>query len=108
MEVRDPRDGVVIATMYGELDLAGADLVVAVVRVAMDYGRVLLLLDLRGLEFLDTSVIRVLYEAHLLARSQGGQVVLVSPQPEVRRTIEALGLTDLPVSDDRRSLGALA
>jgi anti-sigma B factor antagonist len=51
--------------------------------------------DLSGVTFFDSSSIAVLVEAHRLAPSRGGELVIVSPSPACRRVFDILGLGDV-------------
>ncbi len=107
MDVSEVPGGRVIATLYGGLGVHFADQVRDVLTAAIPYGRPALFLDLRDVEFIDVAGARVLHQSHLLAQWRGGRLVLVSPQPTIRQTIGLLGLTDIPITDDRSVLGHL-
>lgn len=107
MDVSEVPGGRVIATLYGGLGVHFADQVRDVLTAAIPYGRPALFLDLRDIQFIDVADARVLHQSHLLAQWRGGRLVLVSPQPTIRQTIELLGLTDIPITDDRSVLGDL-
>ena len=107
MDVSEEPGDRVIATLYAELGIDFADQVCDVLTAAIPFGRPALFLDLRDVEFLDMAGARVLYRSHLLAQWRGGRLVLVSPQPTIRQTIGLLGLTDIPITDDRSVLGEL-
>lgn len=74
----DVRDARTVVVVRGELDLATASQVEdAVLPVVAGGGRVLL--DLRPLEFMDSSGVRVLVAAHAAAEEHGGELSLVRP-----------------------------
>lgn len=77
----------------GELDLATAPELEAAVLPAAQEGREIVL-DLRGLEFIDSSGVRVVVSAHTAAQTSGGSVVLLRPPPNspVQRVLEVSGL----------------
>jgi anti-sigma B factor antagonist len=53
------------------------------------------IVDLEGLSFIDSSGIRTLVIARKRMLKNGGDLVLLSPQPQVRRVLEITGLDDL-------------
>jgi anti-anti-sigma factor len=91
--VTEARDGAVVVVLHGELDLATAPEVEdAVVGRVRDGGWVVL--DLRGLEFMDSSGVRVIVAAHGLAQESGGRLTIVRAVPDgpVQRVLEISGL----------------
>jgi stage II sporulation protein AA (anti-sigma F factor antagonist) len=95
-------DGHVVVTARGELDLATAsELEGALVPVVSDGGHAVL--DLRGLEFMDSSGVRVIVGAHLAAKEHGGRLSLVrlAAGTPIQRVLEICGLDGvLDVVDD--------
>jgi anti-sigma B factor antagonist len=61
-------------------------------------------LDFAGVEFCDSSGLRVIVEAYKRFTRQGGSLCIVHPHRNVRRVFEVTGLTDL-VRDDGFSPG---
>jgi anti-anti-sigma factor len=57
-------------------------------------GRDWVLVDLRGLAFIDLAGIRVLLAAHERARRRGGEFAIVGGAPIVERLMRLLGLLD--------------
>lgn len=51
-------------------------------------------IDMSGVEFMDSSGLRVLIEAHQAAEAAGNRLVLVAPGRAVSRIIEVSGLSD--------------
>lgn len=91
--VTESRDDAVVVALRGELDLATAPAVEdAVVGRVRDGGWVVL--DLRGLEFMDSSGVRVIVTAHGLAQESGGRLTIVRGVPDgpVQRVLEISGL----------------
>jgi anti-anti-sigma factor len=86
-------DGRVLVTVAGELDLATAPDLEAIVLPAVRDGRHAIL-DLRGLEFMDSSGVRVVVAAHSLAEQHGGRLSLVRAEQgsAVQRILEISGL----------------
>jgi anti-sigma B factor antagonist len=96
LEVREAarRDGEVVMTLVGELDLAGAPLLEERLRAteALD-GR--LVLDLRELRFIDATGLTALVEAHN-RREADGRGLRITAQPGlVLRMLELCGLDRL-------------
>jgi len=76
----DQRDGSVQLTLRGELDLATAPELEQLVNERIDAGDEVVV-DLRALEFMDSSGIRVLVAAHARAGRVGTTLVIVRPPP---------------------------
>ena len=100
--VTEDENGRLLVTVRGELDLATAPELEAIVLPVLDAGgRVLL--DLRTLEFMDSSGVRVLVAAHARAERDGERFAIVRPrgESEVSRIIEVSGLDgELRLVDD--------
>jgi anti-anti-sigma factor len=85
--------GRLVVTVRGELDLATApQLEEALVPPLRDGGAAVL--DLRGLEFMDSTGVRVIVAAHAAAKESGGSLSVVRTDPEgpVGRVLEISGL----------------
>jgi anti-anti-sigma factor len=96
------RDGRVYVTLRGELDLATAPEFEQLVTEHIDAGRDLVV-DLRALEFMDSSGIRVLVAAHTRAGREGTKLHIVRPEPgsAVAKIVEVSGLDgELNIVDD--------
>lgn len=98
----DERDGRVVVAVHGELDLVTAsqleDAVMPVVRDGRET-----IIDLRELEFMDSSGVRVVVAAHLAAEENGARLTLVRARPgtPVYRVLEISGLDGvLSIVDD--------
>jgi len=89
--------GRVVVALSGELDLADAEGVAAL--IATVAARVpWLIVDLTGLKFIDCAGIRALAAAARQARQAGGGLVLAAPAPLVLRALDLTGLiTEFPV-----------
>jgi len=79
----------------GEVDLANADELLAALQALMPASGDVIL-DLSGLEYLDSSGIRVLVNLVRPLSESGRSFVLTSPQPNVRRVLEIVGLDRAP------------
>jgi anti-sigma B factor antagonist len=58
------------------------------------------LLDLSGLDFMDSTGIKVLVAAKQLADAQGRELTVCDPQPQVHRLLELVGLRDRLMADE--------
>lgn len=80
-------DSTVFVQATGDLDLSTApDLERSLLAVQRDGRHVVL--DLRGLSFMDSSGLRVILAADARARSTGGRFVLVEGPPGVQRVFQ--------------------
>jgi anti-anti-sigma factor len=79
-------------TLSGELDLAsGHELEEALARVR-GWGTQLVVLDLRGLTFMDSTGLKVLVEAHQHAQAGGPQFRVINGGPQVQRLLSITGV----------------
>ena len=95
-------DGRAHVTLRGELDLATAPELEQLLTERIDSSQEVVV-DLRGLEFMDSSGIRVLVAAHTRAGRTGTRVFIVRPQPDsaVAKIVEVSGLdSELNILDD--------
>jgi anti-anti-sigma factor len=96
------RDGRAHLTLRGELDLATAPELEQLVNERID-GSQEVVIDLRGLDFMDSSGIRVLVAAHARAGRAGARLFIVRPDPgsAVAKILEVAGLDrELNLLDD--------
>lgn len=84
-------DGLTVATLRGELDVVDAASVAAVLLAAADSARVVIA-DLSGLEFIDSSGVAALANAARHARRVGSDLLLAAPQQQILRVLAATGL----------------
>ena len=86
-------DGHAVVALRGELDLVDAASVAFA--LAMIAGRdPVIVADLAGLEFIDSSGVVALARGRRRARDAGGDLVLAAPRPRVTRVLAAIRLTD--------------
>ena len=85
--------GSAVVALRGELDVAYADAVAARLTEAAARDRVLIV-DLAGLDFIDSTGIAALARARAHARQAGGDLLLAAPQRRVQRILEITWLTD--------------
>lgn len=87
-------DGHVIVALRGELDVAdAAGVVAALARIAARAPRIIV--DLAGLEFIDSSGVAALARGRKLARQHGGDLLLAAAGREVLRVLALTRLIDV-------------
>jgi anti-sigma B factor antagonist len=86
VEVHRSADHVVLA-LNGELDLASAQLLQREVESAEIAAAPRLVLDLEGLDFIDSSGLRVLLSAYERARERGQEFAVTRGSPQVQRLL---------------------
>ena len=87
------RGEVVLATVDGELDVSNTGGLLDELTGAVENSTRGLVLDLSGLEFLDSSGVHMLYDlAERLSNRQQGFAVVVPPGSPPRRTVELSGV----------------
>ncbi|MFC6881806.1 STAS domain-containing protein [Actinomadura yumaensis] len=85
-------DGHTVVRLRGELDIAAADDLRRRLRAARQAHGDHVILDLEGLEFMDSQGLSVIVACYKAATEAGGSLTLAGPQPIVRRTLEVTGL----------------
>jgi len=101
------RDGRVHLTLRGELDLATAPELEQLVTESIDAGQEVVV-DLRALEFMDSSGIRVLVAAHARAGRLGTRLFIIRPGAgsAVAKIVEVSGLDgELNIVEDPAQVG---
>jgi anti-sigma B factor antagonist len=101
------REGRALLTLRGELDLATAPELEQLVNERLDAGQDVVV-DLRGLEFMDSSGIRVLVAAHARAARNDTRLFVVRPADDtaVSKIVEVSGLDgELNIVDDPAKVG---
>ncbi len=87
----DP-DGVgVVVAPHGELDMATVDRVRAEVDDVLGAGTRAVVLDLRGVTFLDSTALSMLFAVHGAAARRGGELSVVNGNPRVSRLLDLTG-----------------
>ena len=85
-------DHVVVAT--GEIDIATAPQLWEALSLLIERGHRDVVLDMAGVEFMDSQGIAVIVRAHKELEQKGGTVVIRSPRAQVRTALEVTGLVD--------------
>lgn len=86
---------VAVIAATGELDLSGATVLEAELdRVQEDPELAIVVLDLRGLEFMDSSGLRLVVLADMRAREAGRRFVLVRGPETVHRVFEITRMSE--------------
>jgi anti-anti-sigma factor len=83
---------VTIVTTKGELDLASSPALEEELEQAWDSGAELLIIDLRELEFIDSTGLSLLIRAHQRAEGAGLRFGLVNGGPQVQRLLSLTGV----------------
>lgn len=81
-----------VLAVSGELDLAAASSLEEELERALSSGSQLIVLDLKGLEFIDSTGLSVLVRAHQRAQEAGLTLGLVNPGAQVDRLLSLTGL----------------
>ena len=103
LEVSTAEGGVVVCTAIGELDVSSAPrLRQELVRAVADSdGPPRIVVDLAGVDFLDSTGLGVLLGGLKRARAQGGELVLARAEPQVRKVFEVTRVVEiLPIHDE--------
>lgn len=89
-----------ILAVSGELDLAAAGSLEEELERALTSGSGPIIIDLKDLDFIDSTGLSVLVRAHQRAEESGRQLGLVNPGAQVDRLLSLTGLADrLALSD---------
>lgn len=103
MELRTSRDGDGTLLVSGDLDAGSADVLERILEPIVAgprdvrgerAGGSTIVIDVRGVEFMDSSGLRTLVAASLRAGRRGGRIVLRNVGPRLWRLLEITGLND--------------
>jgi len=86
-------DDELLVAVRGEIDMASAPQLRELLETAIAAGVTRVVLDCRGLEFLDSSGIGVLVAARKRL-GEGGELVIDSPPAHVRKVLDITGVGD--------------
>jgi anti-sigma B factor antagonist len=76
----------------GELDVANTPALCAEVEQALENGALEVLIDCRGMEFLDSAGVGALLDLRTQLAGRGGVLILFGPTGRVARTLDVTGL----------------
>jgi len=94
VEVSDAEDDLVVVSLAGELDLAGApELAQALARI-VDAGAGRVVVDLTRLAFLDSTGLRELIVAAKALQARDASLTLAGPRPNVQRLFDIVRLSE--------------
>jgi anti-anti-sigma factor len=85
-------EGATVIAIAGELDLASAPQLEEELERAQSEGPVTL--DLRELEFMDSTGLSILVRAHQAAEASGHRLLLVQGPPQVQRLLSLTGVAE--------------
>jgi anti-sigma B factor antagonist len=89
----DERPGVSVVALTGELDIAEISVVEKALAAAEENRQSILVLDLRGLTFIDSSGLRMVLEADMRARREARRLFVV-PGPDAVHRVFLIALLD--------------
>ena len=92
--IKGESDGQVVVALRGELDVADAVRVVAELTEVAARDRDIVI-DLAGLEFIDSSGVAALARARSLVRHAGGDLLLAAPREQVLRVLALTRMIDV-------------
>jgi len=84
----------VVLVLVGELDPHTAPILRSSVDDAVSDVTTTLVLDVAGLQFIDSSGLRVIISAHKVMADKGGRLVLRAPTDNTRRLLDITGLAE--------------
>jgi anti-anti-sigma factor len=86
------QDGMCVVRLDGELDIAAAGEVSNALSRVWDDGAGTVVMDLRGLSFMDSTGLRIIVQSDATARQAGKRFQIIRPPAPVQRLFE---ITDL-------------
>jgi anti-sigma B factor antagonist len=102
---RSSRGAATVLALSGELDLASSPALEQELEHALEEQDGPLLIDLRQLDFIDSTGLSVLVKAHQRAEERGRRFGLVGGGSQVRRLLNLTGLADrLPLAESPEEL----
>lgn len=85
----------VTVSLAGELDIASVEHLEEELRRGEERGHPWLVIDLRRLQFMDSSGLRVVLRAHQRFAESGRRLSLIPGDGQVRRLLEMVGVSDM-------------
>ncbi|MCZ7540829.1 MAG: STAS domain-containing protein [Anaerolineae bacterium] len=84
-------NGVVVIVLDGRIDTEGAVALEEALRARLEADQYRIVLDMGGVQYVNSAALRSLAEAILTCRAQGGDLKLAALQPRVRRVLQIVG-----------------
>ena len=81
-------------TLSGELDLVSSPVLERALAPMLDSDAELIIVDLRGLDFMDSTGLHVLVQAHQQLHDAGRRLALVRARDHVQRLFDLTGLSE--------------
>ena len=95
VETRTPREGAAVIALSGEVDVYTSPRVKQEIVDLLNGGTIKLLVDLSGVEYLDSTGLGVLIGGLKRAREREGDLKLLCDNPRILRIFEITGLTKI-------------
>jgi anti-sigma B factor antagonist len=109
VEVRSAPQGRTVISVRGEIDLTVSDeLLTTLTCAATTSGVPELVVDLDGVDFLDSSGISALVQAHAVLADEGAQLRVTGGREHIRRVLAVSGVVSLLCADDAGDPGGVA
>jgi anti-anti-sigma factor len=102
LRIGEGEDGIALR-LGGEVDISNAGELEGALAPLVEFGGDVLI-DCAALTFMDSTGFRVILDAAEQLEDTG-RLILLSPGPLIRKTIELLGLRNLPALEIRESVG---
>ena len=93
--VRERSESWPVLKVAGEVDIQTSPILQEHLQAILDQGKTSIIVDLGEVTFLDSTGLSVLVAGFKRCQEAGGDMRIVSPQPNVRRVLEITGLTDV-------------
>jgi anti-sigma B factor antagonist len=87
-------EGGMVGTLAGELDISEVDRVEKAIREVEEHRPPLLVLDLRSLQFIDSSGLRLILATDARAREHGRRLAMIRGPDAVHRVFQITDLTE--------------
>jgi len=88
-------DSYTVVALAGESDVYTYDQLRGALESEAAMGVALLIVDLSGLEFMDSTGVRVLLDIRVMMKDRGGKLALAQPQHTVARMLNLVGADQL-------------
>ena len=89
---REVKDGACVLEIRGDLDIAVSGMLGHELHELLDLGIPRVAVDLSGVQFMDSSALSALVQAHERARERSQQFVLLRPSPACAKVLSITGL----------------